>query len=307
MEKNNKKFLSIVIPAHNENRNVFKVYLELKKVLKKIPQTRSEIIFVDDGSKDATWTYVKKIASRDQGVSGISLSRNFGQQMAITAGMQSVKGDCCITMDCDLQDPPSLIVEMLEKWEKGSKIVYAKRIQRREGFIKKITASLFYSLLNLISDIPIQKNVGEFRLIDREVIEIVNDMRENPRYLRGLVDWTGFKPDYVYFSRPSRIDEKTSYTLKKMFRLAMDGITNFSLFPLGMAKFFAFSSFLIAISGLFVTLTTKLFTLKEGLFASGLIFLFGLQFFLIWILGEYIGRIFENVKHRPFYIIKDKI
>ena len=199
-----------------------------------------------------------------------------------------------------------LIFEMIKKWEDGAKVVFARRRNRHEPRLKKITAYLYYYLLEKISDIKIHRNIGDFRLIDKSVLKIINKLPEKSRYLRGMVDWAGYHFDYVYFSRPDRKNEKTSYTWKKMFRLAIDGITGFSILPLQIAKFLSFIFFAL---GAILTGATILNEIKFdlGIILSLIMIAFGVQSFLLWIIGEYLGRIFENIKNRPLYIIKKRI
>ena len=233
-----KKKLSIVIPIFNEEKNIPCVYERLVSLCEKIAaRYEYEIVFVNDGSRDNSWKIIEHYAFSDIHVKGVSFSRNFGVQMALTAGYDNAVGDAIITMDADLQDPPELLIDMVTQWEQGSDIVYAQRISRNDGFLKDITASLYYKLLSFVSDVSIPPNVGDFRLVDRVVIDHLNQCRERYRYWRGMVAWAGFNHTFVYFTRPERVAGQTVYTWLKLLKLAFDGITSFSMFPLKIAAY----------------------------------------------------------------------
>ena len=225
------KKLSIVIPVYNESKNILAIHSKLKEICP-LTGMEMEIIFVNDGSNDDSVRVIRELSERDSMVKLISLTRNFGQQAALTAGLDKATGDAIITMDCDLQDPPELIPEMVKKWKEGHLIVFARRKFRNDRFFKKYTAILYYKLLYKLSQIKIPGNIGEFRLIDRYVLEQLNCMREKTRYLRGMVAWLGFDYAIVDYDRPNRIYGKTGFNFLKMMRLAMSGFLSFSLVPL---------------------------------------------------------------------------
>ena len=229
--------------------------------------------------------------------------------MALTAGYDYATGDAIISIDADLQDPPHLILEMIEAWQQGSSIVYARRINRQDAFFKKLTALLYYRFLDCVSDVKIPRNVGDYRLIDSKVLITLKDCREKSRYLRGMVAWTGFKHSFIDFNRPNRHAGKTGYTWPKMLKLAFDGLTGFSLFPLKIAAFvgmFVIATGLLMFS--YISIDSILFRIDYPLFKwlVTIIYIFmGIQFILLWLIGEYIGRIHEQQKNRPLYIIEE--
>ncbi|MGB7978223.1 MAG: glycosyltransferase family 2 protein [Chlamydiales bacterium] len=307
-----KKLLSIVVPVFNEEESLPILYGELQSIFGQLSgRYEVELILVNDGSRDSSWSVIKQLAAADAHVRGLSFSRNFGHQMALTAGCDLSRGDAVITMDADMQDPPKLIFEMIKKWEAGSQIVYARRVDRKDTFLKKVTAKLYYKFLDLISDVKIPRNVGDFRLIDKKVLLAVNSCREKARYFRGMVAWTGFSHAYVDFSRPNRTAGATGYTWKKMFKLAFDGMTSFSMFPLKLAAYVGI--FVIAtglLMFLYITCDAFINQVNYPLFKwlVTIIYIFmGVQFLLLWFLGEYIGRIHDQQKGRPLYIVAEEI
>lgn len=302
--------ISIVIPVFNEGKNISLVYKRLKATLRQILSDH-EIIFVNDGSRDNSIDILKRLAGGDRRVKIINLSRNFGHQFALTAGMHEAQGKICITMDCDLQDPPELIPELVRKHEEGYNIVYARRSLRNDSFLKKTTAKYYYKILASMSNIHIPQNVGDFRLMDRKVLDALNKLPERCRYLRGMVSWIGFRQGFVDFSRPNRIHGQTHYTWQKMFQLAADGIMSFSLKPLKLGMYIGLFTMFLG-SG-FITymlfdslLMDTIYPLNKWLTVVLFIFL-GFLFILIWIMGEYIGRIYNEEVRRPLYVIDEKI
>jgi len=310
MNKNN-LFLSIIIPVFNEEKNIQPL---LKRLILVIEKYNFEIIFVSDGSTDKTEEIIKNEAKKNKRIKLISFFRNFGHQMALFAGYKYAKGDAVISLDADLQDPPEIIPKMIEEWQKGAKIVYAKREERDvDSFFKKYTAKIFYRLINFISDIPIPQDVGDFRLIDRKVVDFLKTLSEKPRFLRGLVAWPHFPSSFVYFKREKRIFGKTHYPLSKMINFALDGITAFSIKPLRLATYLGFFTSFIAILIVFYK-SFQHFILKKGEWLPGwaslffaIVFLGGVQLVTIGIIGEYVGKIYEEIQKRPNYIIKEKI
>lgn len=308
----NNFLLSIIIPVYNEENNISPLLTRLEPIIKNY---NYELIFVDDGSKDHTKDKLKQVSQANTHVKYLSFYRNFGHQMALMAGYAHAKGDCAISMDADLQDPPEIIPDMIDKWQKGTKVVYAKRKKRDvDSFFKKTTASIFYSFINFLSDTPIPQDVGDFRLLDKEVVNFLNKLPEQSRFLRGLVAWGGYCAEYVYFNREKRHTGKTHYTLSKMMNFALDGITTFSSKPLRLASYFGFICAIVGFIGILYAVIGKVFqppffphnwvTGWTGLFV-GIMFMGGVQLMTIGIIGEYIGKIYKEVQKRPPYLIKE--
>lgn len=309
----NSFLLSIVIPVYNEEKNIKPLLSAIAPIIQKYSY---EIIFVDDGSTDRTVEMIKESAHNNARIKFVSFNRNFGHQMSLTCGYRYSKGDCVITMDADLQDPPEIIPEMIKLWQKNYKIVYAKRENRTvDSTFKRKTAQLFYRLINFLSDTPIPDDVGDYRLIDKAVVAYLNQLPEYYRFLRGLVAWGGFPTTFVYFKRHKRFSGSTHYTFSKMFNFALEGITSFSTKPLRIASYLGFFSAFIGFLGILYALIGKLFqpsffphdwvTGWTGLFV-GIMFLGGVQLLTIGIIGEYISKIYIEVQKRPQYLIKEK-
>ena len=305
------KMISIVVPVFNEAHNLLVLIESLQAVFKQMSQYQVEYIFINDGSYDDSWHILRQFSNANESIKAINLSRNFGHQIALSAGYDVAMGSAIISMDADMQDSPEIIIEMLKAWEQGIQIVYARRIDRNDSFFKKITAQLYYKFLEYIADVSIPRDVGDFRLIDKKVLEALKHCREKSRYLRGMVAWTGYKCAFVDFKRPNRYAGITSYTWKKMIKLACDGVTSFSLFPLKIA---AFMGLFVVITGilmfLYITIDALFFHVHYPLFkwlVTTIYIFMGVQFLLLWLIGEYIGRIFEEQKGRPLYIISEKI
>jgi len=300
---------SLVIPVYNEEANLQELNSEIKQVMSKLNESY-EVIYINDGSRDHSLLVLRDLVKKDKNVKFLSFSRNFGHQAALTAGLDHAKGQAIISMDSDLQDPPQLLPEMIEKWKQGYEIVYARRKRRHDSFFKKYTALAYYRLLNKFSEVKIPRNVGDFRLIDRKVLDELKGMREKARYLRGMVAWLGFRFTFVDFDRPERKNGKTNYTLTKMARLAMNGILNFSLLPLKLGLFMGLASIFVGIIFLIymiidILLNSTIYQLYKWLAVILLIFA-GIQFMFLWIIGEYIGRIHNETKDRPLYVIREK-
>ncbi len=303
--------LSIIIPVFNEEKNINSL---LKRLLPSVKNYNYEIIFIDDGSKDATAEIIKQKSKINKRVKLISFLRNFGHQQALTAGYENAKGDCVISLDADLQDPPEIVPQMVKKWQRGAKVVYAKREKRAvDSFFKKQTAQLFYRLINFLSDTPIPENIGDYRLLDRQVVDFLNQLPERSRFLRGLVAWPGFTTDYVYFEREKRFAGRTHYTLSKMLNFALDGITSFSVKPLRLAVYFGFIIGILGFLGVIYAVYRRLFLPHEywvtgwtALFVA-IMFLGGIQLVTLGILGEYLGKVYQEVQGRPRFLVKEKI
>lgn len=303
------KMISIVSPVYNEEGNIKVFYLELKKILDPFDYDY-ELIFVNDGSKDNSLVYLVELAQSDHRVKIISLSRNFGHQLAITAGLDYSKGDCLIILDSDMQDPPLVIRELLSKWEDGYQIVNAKRRSRQDGFFKNLSAKIFYKFLNSILTNKIPENVGDYRLLDKKAVNILQNIKEKDRYLRGLSTWIGFKQTEVLFDREKRYSGKTHYPFSKMISLAMNAIFSFSRVPMKLATFF--STFFLVLSALIIIYVA--ISLSQGHTVAGwastlLIFAIfsGIQMMVLAIISEYVGRIYTQVQNRPLYIIDEII
>ncbi len=300
--------LSIIIPVYNEEGNIKALLDRLLPVLTPI---QHEIIFIDDGSKDKTVDDIRGHAQKNKNIKLLSFTRNFGHQMALMCGYRTAQGDCVISMDADLQDPPELIREMIEKWQGGAKVVYAKRNKREvDSLFKKQTASLFYTFVNFLSDTPIPQDVGDYRLLDKNVVRFLNNLPEQSRFLRGLVAWGGYPAEYVFFEREKRHAGETHYTFAKMLNFALDGITTFSTKPLRLASYLGFIAGSLGFLGIIYTILEKLFfpshlvTGWSALFV-GTMFLGGVQLLTIGIIGEYISKIYHEVQKRPQYLIKE--
>jgi dolichol-phosphate mannosyltransferase len=302
--------ISTIVPAYNEEKNIPLIYERLTQTLSQITNDY-EIIFVNDCSKDNTLETIKTIAQQDSHIKYISFSRNFGHQIAVSAGLDLCKGNAVVIIDCDLQDPPELILEMYEKYKEGYKVVYAKRLTREgETWFKKITAKMFYRILAAMTSIEIPIDVGDFRLIDNVVVKHLRNMPEKSKYLRGQISWIGYKQTFVEYHRDSRIYGKTNYPLKKMLRLAFDGITAFSDKPLKMASAICIISAIISLLAIvYALLSHFIFDSAVSGWTSliiSILFIGGVQLITIGIIGEYIARINNDVRNRPLYIIEEQ-
>ena len=288
-------------------------YNRTKKILNSLNNYEHEIVFVNDGSKDKTLEILANIAKNDMCVKILSFSRNFGHQAAVTAGLKYTTGDAVVIMDADLQDPPEVIIEMIELWEHGNEVIYAKRKSREgESRFKLFTAKMFYKILNGLSDVDIPKDTGDFRLADRKVVDVINSLPEHNKFLRGLFSWVGFKQTPLEYERKQRFAGKTKYPLKKMLKLASDGIISFSTKPLKILGAVGLISVSVSIIILIYALISYIFNLNQ--LTAGwtsimvtVTFLGGIQLLSIWLISEYIGKIYDESKGRPEYIIDQKI
>ncbi len=308
------KKVSVVIPMYYEEEVAQICYDRVSEVLEKLKKEYDyEIIFVNDGSKDKTLSILKEIASKDSKVKIISFSRNFGHQVAVTAGIKEVSGDAIVIMDADLQDPPELIPDMLKLWEDGYEVIYGKRNTRKgESAFKLLTAKMFYSFLNAMSEVEIPKNTGDFRLVDKSVIDVINNLPEHNKFLRGLFSWVGFEQKEFLYDRPKRELGETKYPFKKMLKLAKDGIISFSTKPLKIVG--GLGIFSILLSMIILVYSILSYALDWNNLADGwtsimvcITFFAGVQLFSLWIMSEYISRIYDESKGRPEYIVKEKI
>ncbi|NLQ06521.1 glycosyltransferase family 2 protein [Cylindrospermopsis raciborskii] len=301
---------SLVIPIYNEEENIQEMYRRLTHLMTQLDGD-AELILVDDGSQDCSLTMIRELHDHDGRIRYLSLARNFGHQVAVTAGLNFVQGQAIIVMDADLQDPPELILSMIDKWHEGYQVVYAQRISRqKESLFKRLTAYLFYRLLQRLSKVKMPVDTGDFCLMDKHVVDILNAMPERNRYIRGLRAWVGFKQTSVLFERGPRYAGKVKYTFSKSFSLAIDGIISFSTVPLRLATYLGIISATIALIMILLVLYWRIFAPVSQLIGYSLItiaifFLGSVQLICIGILGEYIGRIYEEVKARPLYTLKE--
>jgi len=303
-------FYSVVVPAFNEQESVDLFYKRLQLTMESLDQPW-EVIFVNDGSSDGTLDAIRALAKKDTRVKYLSLSRNFGHQAALTAGLDHASGKVIISIDCDLQDPPELIPKLCQKWEEGYDIVYAQRKNyRKDSMIKRYASVAYYFILGKTSNINIPENVGDFRLIDEKVLSALKAMPERSRYLRGMVAWAGFSNAFVDYDRPDRQLGDSGYSFTKLINLGMDGMLNFSLIPLKVGFFIGMINIILgSLFLLYMILDVLLFDKYYHLYKFLVVLLFmmmGLLFMLVWILGEYIGRIFNEIKGRPIYIMNEK-
>ncbi|HEY1685271.1 MAG TPA: glycosyltransferase family 2 protein [Tepidisphaeraceae bacterium] len=303
--------LSVVIPLLNERENLRPLYAQLKEAFSPVAE-QLEIIFVDDGSTDGSAEGLREIAKEDANVRALILSRNFGHEAASTAGLDAAMGDAIVLMDADLQDPPQTVVQMIEAWKRGNQIVVAVRRKRHgESVFKKFTSWLFYRIFNYISDVPFPKDAGDFRLIDRSVLDALKQMREQDRFVRGLVAWTGFKTAKVEYDRPARHAGKTKYNPIKLFLLSLDVAVGFSTKPLRLATGLGFIVTLVSLEEATRILVEKIIwgipLPGYALQTVGLFFLGGVQMLLLGVIGEYIGRIYRHSQNRPLYIVGERI
>lgn len=308
--RQNPRLISVIVPVYNEELVIEHTYERLNNVLVNL-NIDYEMIFVNDGSKDSTLTKLKKLSEEHSKVKVVDFSRNFGHQIAVTAGMDNSSGDVVVLIDADLQDPPELIGELLMKWREGYDVAYAQRaIRHGETLFKKLTAKLFYRTLRSMTDIDIPVDTGDFRLMDRKVVDSLLSFRERHRFIRGLVSWVGYKQIGVPYQREERFAGESKYPLRKMIKFSLDGITSFSFKPLQFASKLGFFTAVIGLLSIIATLYMKLFTnlTVQGWTSLMIVCLFlgGIQLIVLGVLGEYIGRIYDEVRQRPLYIVDKK-
>lgn len=304
------KKISILVPCYNEEKSIPLLYPELKKIMDNQSSYEWEVLFVDDGSRDNTVSLIKSLRAEDKRINFVALSRNFGKENAMLAGFDYVNGDCMVIMDADLQDPPSCIPEMLKYWEQGFKDVYAKRADRgKESILRKMFSILFYRILDYTTRFDVLQNVGDFRLLDRQCIDALRKLRESERYTKGMFCWIGFNKKEIVFDRGDRVAGESKWSFISLLNLAIEGITSFTTAPLRLATILGFVIATIAFFLLiFYTLKTLLFGDPVQGFTtliSIMLFLGGVELFCIGILGEYIGRIFNETKNRPIYLVAE--
>lgn len=304
------KKVTILIPCYNEQQSIPLLYKELKNLMDSQPNYEWEVLFVDDGSKDETMPLIKSLRDSDKRICYVSLSRNFGKERAMLAGFDYATGDCAVIIDADLQDPPSLIPQMLEYWNKGYKDVYARRRDRgQESWLRKKLSLLFYRVLDHSTKFDVLQNVGDFRLLDRQCIDALKQLRETERYTKGLFCWIGFEKKEVVFDRQNRIAGKSNWNFFNLFNLAVEGITSFTTFPLRIATI---AGIIIAFISFFFMIFYASKTLIWGDPVQGFttlvcvsLFMGGVNLLAVGILGEYVGRIFNETKKRPTYLIRE--
>jgi polyisoprenyl-phosphate glycosyltransferase len=300
---------SIVAPIFNELENIPELYRRVREVMTAAGETW-ELLLVDDGSTDGSTARIRELAAQDEHIRPVIFARNFGHQIAITAGWDYSRGDAVIIIDADLQDPPEVIPDLIAKWREGFEVVYAIRAEREgETWFKKTTASLFYRIVHRITDVKIPVDTGDFRLMDRQVVDVLKTMREKYRFPRGMSAWVGFSQVGVPYKRAVRFAGQTKYPFKKMLKLALNAITGFSYFPLQLATYFGFGSASLAIVAIPVVIIMRL--IGHGAFTGqattliAVLFLGGVQLISLGVLGEYLGRIYDEVKGRPLYIVRE--
>lgn len=304
----NKKLVTILIPAYNEEEALPILYERLVKLMDSLPQYNFELLFVNDGSRDKTLEILKEMRKSDSRVCYVNLSRNYGKEVAMIAGFDYINGDCMINIDADLQDPPELIPEMLKYWEEGYDDVYAKRKSRKgESILKKLTSWGYYRVLQSMTNIQIQTDTGDFRLLDRRCVEAIRQMRESQRYTKGLYSWIGYKKKEILYDRDARVAGKTKWNYRQLANLSIDGITSFTTSPLRWA---AIIGMLVSLCGFIYMIIIIAKTLIYGIDVPGyasmmvvILFLGGLQLIFLGIIGEYLGRAFYESKGRPLYFI----
>ena len=306
--------VSIVVPCYNEEPVIRETHSQLLTVLEQLKPDSFEIIYVNDGSKDSTQDILEEIQIGESRVRVLNFSRNFGHQIAVTAGLDYAKGDAVVLIDADLQDPPSVILEMVKRWHDGYHVVYGMRTDRPgETRFKLWTAKIFYRLLNRLSDVTIPLDVGDFRLMDRRVVDVLRAMPERDRYLRGMVSWVGFRQIAVMYRREPRFAGESKYPLLKMLKFATDGIISFSIVPLRLAVWAGVVAIFLALGGILYALVLRLY-FSETHWVRGwtstfvaILFLGGTQLIFLGFIGEYIGRIYNEVKRRPLYILQERL
>lgn len=305
---NEKKLVTILVPAYNEEDVLNMLYDRLSQLMNSTTNYDFEILFINDGSKDNTLNIMKELREHDKRVCYLNLSRNFGKEIAMIAGLDYAKGDAVIIIDADLQDPPELIPEMLKYWEEGYDDVYARRKSRRgESWLKKFTSKMYYKTLQSVTRIEIQKDTGDFRLLDRRCVEALKQFRESQRYTKGLFSWIGYNKKEILYDRDPRAAGKTKWNYKKLIDLSIDGLTSFTTAPL---RWSAIIGLLVSLGGFIYMLVIILKTLISGVDVPGYasimvvtLFLGGIQLIFLGVIGEYLGRAFYETKNRPIYFV----
>ena len=305
----NKKLVTILVPAYNEEAVLPMLYDRLKALMDANTAYNFEVLLVNDGSKDKTFSIMQELRSKDKRINYLNLSRNFGKETAMIAGLDYAKGDCVIIIDADLQDPPELIPEMLQYWEQGYDDVYAKRKSRKgETWLKKFTSKMYYKVLQSMTKVEIQKDTGDFRLLDRRCVEALKQIRESQRYNKGLFSWIGYNKKEILYDRDPRAAGQTKWNYRNLVNLSIDGITSFTTSPL---RWSAILGILVSLAGFIYMLVIIIKTLVNGVEVPGyastmvvILFLGGVQLIFLGVIGEYLGRAFYETKGRPLYFIE---
>ena len=304
------KKISIIIPAYNEEDSLPYLYDRLEKLMSNMSNFEFEILFVNDGSKDKTLNIIKDLRKKDNRINYVDFSRNFGKETAMIAGLDYSTGDCVIFMDADLQDPPELIPELVKYWEQGYDDVYARRRSRKgETWLKKFTSKMYYKVLQSLTNVPIQKDTGDFRLLDKRCVNALRKMRETQRCSKSMFSWIGYNKKEVMYDRDPRVAGKTKWNYKKLVDLAIDGITSFTTSPLRISTYLAIPTFL-ALFIYFIYVICKMILITHKIDAYQaiillILFFSGIQILLFGIIGEYLGRIFNETKNRPLYLVNE--
>lgn len=311
MHTSMKPTYSIIAPIYNEFESLPILYDRIKQVMDTTGEPW-ELILVDDGSTDGSTDVIRALARKDKAVRPVIFARNFGHQVAVTAGLDYSRGKAVTIIDADLQDPPEVILDLIEKWREGYEVVYAVRSERvGESWFKLFTAKMFYRLIYRITDVDIPLDAGDFRLLDHKVVKVLNKMRERHRFLRGMSAWVGFKQIGVNYRREARYAGETKYPFKKMLRLAINAVTGFSYFPLQVATYLGFFSAGVSIVAIPIVIALRLWAPQEPLLGQAttlitVLFLGGVQLISLGVLGEYIGRLYDEAKGRPLYIVREE-
>jgi dolichol-phosphate mannosyltransferase len=302
-------YFSLIIPIYNEEDNIPLLYQRIKAVMDGLDHC--ELIFINDGSRDTSLELIRDLKAQDQRICYLSFARNFGHQIAVTAGLNFARGKAVIILDADLQDPPELLPALIEQWQQGYQVVYAQRTKRKqESWFKRLTAYVFYRLLQRLADVKIPADTGDFCLMDRRVVDLLNAMPERNRYIRGLRSWVGFRQTAVKFERDPRYAGEVKYTFRKSFRLAINSLVSFSIVPLRLATYLGLFSAFMALLMAMLVLYWRLFQVNSPItglatIVIAILFLGSVQLICIGILGEYIGRIYDEVKGRPLYTLAE--
>lgn len=304
------KKVTIIVPAYNEEESLPFLYERLEKLINENTNYEFEILFVNDGSKDKTIDLIKEYREKDKRINYVDFARNFGKEIAMIAGLDYATGDCVIFIDADLQDPPELIPEMIKYWEEGYDDVYAQRRSRKgETWLKKFTSKMYYRVLQSLTKVPIQKDTGDFRLLDKRCVNALRKMRETGRNSKSMFSWIGYKKKAIFYDRDPRVAGSTKWNYAKLINLAIDGITSFTTSPLRISTYIAIPTFL-ALLVYFIYVIVKCIRLNVAIQAFQaiillILFFTGIQILLFGIVGEYLGRIFNESKHRPLYLVNE--
>ncbi len=306
------KTISYVLPVFNESAGIEQFYKELTKAVSKNKKYNFEFVFINDGSRDDSLEKLRSFHKKDKRVKIVNFSRNFGHQLALTAGIDHATGDALIIMDTDLQDPPKVSLELVKAWEEGYEVVYAKRRSRIDGFFKKIAIHVYYRVQTKLANIDIPLDTGDFRLIDKKVADHLRSLQEKHPYIRGLVSWLGFKQTAVEYDRQGRFAGETNYPFNKLVKLALDGVTGFSTAPLELITRLGFTTSILSVLGIIYVLITRIFFAELTLpgwavTMIAILFMGGIQLITLGVMGTYIGRIYAEVQNRPRYVVSDFI